>query len=262
MHHRGSRVAHAIAGLGLALVIVACGKKAPLRLPDSRAPEQAPAVHARVREGQVTLDFRVPRRRLFPEREEPWVLARILRKPESSPEYVEAGAVLEPGGFPFDTPMTWVDQALPPQSSMVYRVEFRDAVRRRRALSDPLTVTWDHVPGAPSMLMVVGGVRVIGLIWDAPAGSAAGISYRVYRRERSRQPAEPVSPELVMENRFVDARVEPGRDYCYTVRSVIIAQALEVEGPASAEECSRPSDEETPPAQPPADDPGGFPVTP
>ena len=79
------------AGIGLALLFPACGKKAPLRLVDDRAPLPAPAVHARIREGRVILDFRAPAHRLFPEREEPWVLARILRQSGSSTEVVEAG---------------------------------------------------------------------------------------------------------------------------------------------------------------------------
>lgn len=250
MPRPASRVARCVAALGLSLLVVACGKKAPLRLPDSRAPEHAPALRARVSAGRVNLDFRVPRRRLFPEREEPWVLARILRKPDASTEFVEAGAILEPEGFPFDTPLTWADQDLPPQSAFVYRVEFRDAVRRRRALSEPLAVSWDQVPGAPSSLTVAGGARVVGLSWDAPAGVPDGVGYRIYRRERPQSP-EPISPELVTENRYVDTRVDPGRDYCYTVRSVINARGLEVEGPASAEGCSSPIDEALPPALPP-----------
>lgn len=248
MSRPGSKRSRCLAAIGLSLLVVACGKKAPLRLPDSRAPENAPALQARVSDGQVILDFRVPRRRLFPEREEPWVLVRILRKPVSSPDYVEVGAILESGGFTFDSSMTWRDQSLPPPSSFEYRVEFRDAKRRRRALSEPLAVAWERVPGAPFELTATGGVRVIGLAWKPPIDVIEGNGYRVYRREQSLPAAAPITPEPVSETRFIDSRVEAGSDYCYTVRSVITVRGLEVEGPASLEVCSRPTVEAPPPA--------------
>ena len=129
--------ARCVAGIVLALSFPACGKKAPLRLPDDRTAEHATAPRARVSEGRVTLDFRVPAHRLFPEREEPFALARILRRSGASSEYVEAGAILQDGGFHGLPPLSWSDQVLPPKKPYSYRVEFRDASRRRRALSDP-----------------------------------------------------------------------------------------------------------------------------
>src|SRR5512137_622672 len=77
---RRGRGALFVAGVALALSLPGCGKKAPLRLTDDRNAGRAPAPHARVREGRVMLDFRVPAHRMFPEREEPWVLVRILRQ--------------------------------------------------------------------------------------------------------------------------------------------------------------------------------------
>ena len=129
------------AGFFLALSLSGCGKKAPLRLSDDRRAESAPALRARVREGRVTLDFRVPAHRTFPEREDPWVLARILRQTGPSAEVVEAGTILDAGGFVFDSPLNWDDVHPLPKGSFLFRVEFRDGMRRRRALSEPLTVT-------------------------------------------------------------------------------------------------------------------------
>lgn len=245
------RAAAAIAGVLLLLSPAACGKKAPLRLADDRAPERAPALHARVREGRVILDFRVPPHRIFPEREEPWVLARVLRQAVPAAGVVEAGAILDAAGFGFDALLTWDEAAPSPGSSFVYRVEFRDAHRRRRAVSEPLAVSWDQLPGAPSGLTAAGGGRAVILAWSAPSGAAAGGRYRVYRREPPQEAREPVSPEPVGESRFVDSRVEPGRDYCYSVRSVLDARGLEIEGPASDEACARAADFEAPPARPP-----------
>lgn len=244
MLRKSARGALALAGIGLALSCPACGKKAPLRLSDDRIAEHAPALRARVRDGRVTLDFRVPAHRFFPEREEPWVLARILRQAATSSELVEAGAILKVGGFAFDSPLTWSDQELPPKSSVIYRVEFRDAVRRRRAVSEPLPVSWDQVPDAPPNLSAVGHLRSIVLNWAAPPGADAGMKYRIYRREMPQERFEPATPELLAAGSFTDSRIEPGRAYCYVVRAVLNAKTLEIEGPASPESCARPTSEE------------------
>lgn len=246
MFRARARGALALAGVGLALCFPACGKKAPLRLSDDRIAEHAPALRARVRDGRVTLDFRVPAHRFFPEREEPWVLARILRQATASSELVEAGAILKAGGFAFDSPLSWSDQELPPRSSVVYRVEFRDAARRRRAVSEPLAVTWNQVPGAPPELSAVGHLRSIVLNWSAPTGAEAGTTYLIYRREMSQSLFEPATPEPVAAGGFIDSRIDSGRGYCYVVRAVLNAKNLEIEGPASPESCARPAAEDSP----------------
>jgi len=245
-----ARSSRALAGLSLVLALAACGKKAPLRLPENRPAERAPTVRARVREGRVILDFRVPRHRLFPERQEPWVLARILRQQAAGTESVEVGAILEAGGFAFDSPLTWSDQLLPLKSSFIYRVEFRDAARRR-AIADPVTVSWDQVPDAPSALTVSGGAGAIALAWTAPGTAVEGLRYRVYRRAVPEPVPESLAPATVTESRFVDSRIETGRDYCYSIRAVLDSQGLDIEGPACSESCARAATMEPPPAQPP-----------
>lgn len=227
-------------GAGLLLSFPACGKKAPLRLPDSRAAERAPAPRARVREGRVTLEFLVPAHRSFPEREEPWVLARILRQATPSSEVVEAGTVIRPEGFEFDSPLSWSDPVvLQEQTAVVYRVEFRDAIRRRRALSPLLAVSWVQPPPAPSNPTAGGHLRSIILNWTAPGDPGAQLTYRIYRREASRELFEQLTAEPVAETRFVDSRIETDRDYCYEIRALLGVGSLEIEGPASPERCAR-----------------------
>ena len=241
-----------VAGIGVVLSLPACGKKSSLRLVDSQVAEHAPPLRGRIREGRVILDFLTPAHRTFPEREEPWVLARILRRAASSSEFVEMGAILKSGGFAFDSPLSWSDQELPLKSSFVYRVEFRDAVHHRRALSEPLAVSWDRVPAAPSNLTAVGHLRSIVLSWAAPPGDGTAISYRIYRREKTQAQFAEALPDAVIESGFVDSRIETGRDYCYVVRGVLDAKAIAVEGPASPESCSRSAAEDLPGEQPPA----------
>ena len=255
MLRTSGRVALFAAGIALALSLPACGKKAPLRLTDDRTAARAPLPRARVREGRVMLDFRVPAHRTFPEREEPWVLARILRQVGPSAEVVEAGAILQAGGFVFGEPLRWSDQMQSAKGSFIYRVEFRDAARRRRALSEPLTVSWAQVPDAPASLNAVGHLRSIVLHWAAPLSAGAGTGYRLYRRELPRTEFETATPQPLTVTDYVDSRIELAHDYCYEVRVVLSVKGLEVEGPATPESCSRAASEEPPPSRPPASAP-------
>jgi predicted small lipoprotein YifL len=233
----------------LALAPAACGKKAPLRLPEDRPALEIAAPTARVREGQVTLDFLVPRHRLFPEREDPWVLARVLRASGApGAEAVEVGAVLEPGGFAFEAPLAWTDREQPP-GVYVYRVEFRDKVRRRRALSAPVRVSWERTPGTPQDLAAEGATRSVALRWVAPGGADEATRFAIYRREPPATAFTAISPEPVAGSGYQDSRVEPGREYCYAVRAVLTAGGVAVEGAATPEACARPVAEQPPPAR-------------
>lgn len=248
---RADRVLLLCAGLALSLVAPACGKKAPLRLPGDRPVEEAAAPRARVREGSVTLDFHVPRHRLFPEREAPWVLARVLRQTGGAAgAAVEAGALLEAGGFAFGSPLSWTDREQPP-GEYSYRVEFRDAERRRRALTAPVSVAWKRVPGMPLGLVATGGTRSVALSWSAPEDADPGLRFRIYRRQPPAVDAAPAVPEPVADPRFVDSRVEPGREYCYAVRAVLELQGVAIEGPAGPEACAGALLEPPAPSRPP-----------
>jgi hypothetical protein len=242
----GLLLAAAAAFLGLG----ACGKKAPLRLPDSRAAEKAPLPRARVREGLVTLEFRVPAHRAFPEREEPWVIARVLRRRDPAAEWTEVGAILEREGFAFGAPLAWTDEAQTPGTAVTYRIEFRDAMRRRRADSEPLRVAWGAIPEAPLGLTAAGSERAVALSWTAAPGVA--VRFRVYRREMAGRAAEPLFAEAITASGFVDSRVEPGREYCYAVRAVLQEMGIDVEGPPSAEACTLTAGPPAPPPVPPA----------
>lgn len=245
----GRRVVGALCA-ALALASAGCGKKAPLRLPDSRPAEAAPSLRARVREGRVTLDFAVPSRRLFPEREEPWVLARILRQRGPGGARTEAGAILEANGFAFDAPLSWTDEPQPPGGAWTYQVEFRDAARRRRAQTGALAVAWESVPEAPTGLTAAGAERAVALSWDVPSPGA--VRYRVYRRSASGPEELPASADPIAGGGFTDTRVEAGRAYCYRVRAVVDAQGVEVEGAASPEACVQTVGPPAPPREPPA----------
>ena len=262
---RGPRRA-ALAGAAAIFAIVlagapACGKKGPLRLPDQRPPEHADTPRAAVSGGRLTLSFKVPAHRVFPEREEPWVLARILRREASGKEFVEVGTILEGRGFGFGEPLAWSEEAQTAGTS-AYRVEFRDGARRRRALSNPVEVIWQVPPDAPTALTATGDDKGVELTWKGPAGATGAIRYRIYRRQTGGGEAENLTPDPVPAERHTDTRVVASRVYCYVVRAVLGAPA--VEGPAGPEVCVRTEDATPPPA--PARvrviaTPGGFQLT-
>ncbi len=234
------------AALALAASPGGCGKKAPLRLPDARRAERAAAPRAVVREGRVTLEFAVPAHRAFPEREAPWVLARILLRSTPAGDFAEIGTILQSDGFAFRAPLAWTDEARPP-GAYGYRVEFRDGARRRRALSDPVEVATSAVSLAPRGLRASGDDRAVSLAWSAPAGAAAGLLYRVYRREPPGGALEALTPEPSAALELADARVRRGQEYCYRVRATLVAGGILSEGPAGEEVCVRTEDATPPP---------------
>jgi predicted small lipoprotein YifL len=261
---RGAARAGATVAVALVLAVAGgCGKKAPLRLPDQRPAERAATPRLSVREGQITLDFSVPAHRVFPEREDPWVLARVLRRDAPAREFLEVGTVLQRDGFAFEAPVSWSEAARIAGAS-AYRVEFRDAARRRRALSDPVEIAWQPPPGSPMELTASADDHAVALAWGAPAGAAAGTRYRVYRRDPPDGKPERLTPEPLEGPRYIDSRVRPAREYCYRVRAVLAAPAAELEGPPGAELCVR-TDDVTPPPPPDAlhvtAAPGSFQLT-
>lgn len=248
------RAGAVVAAVGALLLMGSCGKKAPLRLPDQRPAEGAPAPRASIREGRLTLEFTVPSHRLFPEREDPWVLARILRRQSPATDFLEVGAILEGGGFAFGAPLTWSEAAQTAGTS-AYRVEFRDGARRRRAVSEPVEVTWQTPPAPPAGLVAVGDDRAVALSWGAPPGATAGIRYRVYRRDVSGAAMELVTPLPLEGPQYTDVKVQVSHEYCYQVRTVLGAQAMEVASVPSAEVCAKTEDVTPPPP------PGGLRLT-
>ena len=258
------RAALVCAAATVALTLpAACGKKGPLRLPDQREAEKAATPRASVREGQLTLEFKVPAHRVFPEREDPWVLARILRRVPPREEFVEVGVILEREGFTFGAPLSWTEAA-PTAGASAYRIEFRDGARRRRALSEPVEVVWQQPPAAPGDLAASGDDRAVALTWGAPAAAPGDVRYRIFRRESPGGAPEVLTADPIAALMHTDSRIQPSREYCYQVRAVRGGPGVAVEGPASAEVCVRTEDATPPP--PPAKPrvsamPGGFQLT-
>ena len=120
-------------------------------------------------------------------------------------------------------------------------------MRRRRAISEPLSVSWDQVPDAPQSLTAEGHLRSIVLdLGGADRGRRRESATGFTGGRRSQALFEQAAPELVTAGSFIDSRIEAGRDYCYVVRAVLNAKTLEIEGPASPESCARSASEESP----------------
>lgn len=243
-----SRAAACAAAVALALA--GCGKKAPLRLPGQGPAEDAGGLAASVREDVVRLTFRVPPRRIFPERQAAWVLARVLRKPSGAESFTEAAALHEPGGFEFGETLTWSAAGHRPSTKVTYRVEFRDADRRRRAVTRDRALQWSTVPPAPAAVRAVGGDGTIAVSWQS-SGESPAVLFRVYRRRATGPgPGSALGPAPAAGTSYLDSGLEPGSEHCYAVRSVALEGGLEVEGPASDAACAAAVDALPPP--PPA----------
>ena len=122
-------------------------------------------------------------------------------------------------------------------------------------------VTKSGRPGAPSARVAVPLVTLpdppadvvsrvtetaVVLEWKPPAPGAAPLAFNVYRAEDLRQP---LNAAPLAEPTFAFAEAQFGSDYCFRVRSVLVAKDAAVEGDPSAESCVTPRDT-FPPAAP------------
>lgn len=240
-----------ICGAGLlAASLLNCGKKAPLRLPGQKPETVVAGFRARVRERQVLLEFKVPARRVFPERETSWIFARILRRDGPQADFKEVGTLLEANGFDFGARLSWADEGREPGIVYSYRVELLKKDSRARAASPAIEVSWNTTVAAPRSLAAVGAEASVLLNWEAPAPSEEAVRYRLYRRLEEERAGEVLSRDLVVERHYLDTGVERNRLYCYRVSAVLVVKDIEIEGSPTPEVCTRTEDLTPPP--PPA----------
>lgn len=230
----------------LACALAGCGKKAPLRLPEQRPPAQVGTFRARIRDRNVSLEFHIPKRRLFPEQETPWSFTRILRRDGPGGDFVEVGTLVDADGFEFGTKVQWTDAGREPGIAYTYKVELLKQDARTRAVSPPLEVLWKEEPPPPAALAAAGAEGSILLTWEPPA-AGRGAGFIVARRPEGNPREEPLTRTPVAEGRYLDAAVAVNRTYCYRVRSVTSTPAVDVEGSPSAEVCATTTDRTPPP---------------
>jgi hypothetical protein len=93
-------------------------------------------------------------------------------------------------------------------------------------------------PAAPTGLTVVGGERVISLIWDANTEPDLG-GYLVLRGEAPGEKLTPLTLDPIRDTTFRDESVKPGVRYVYAVVAVDTATPPNVSAQARVEETAR-----------------------
>jgi hypothetical protein len=248
----GALCAFALLGFSVTVFPAACGKKAAPFLSRPLAVGDLEVTDVFVREGTVSIRFKVPEEtfRLGKE-EEPWSLVRLLRRRMDVGviSYVERSVIREAQGFTFGKSRTIVDAGVG-AGRYLYRVELRKEKGSDRAESDPVSVDGAPLPGIGGDIAIEGREGAIFLRWAAPVEAPAGLLYTVYRRGRGK--SGPISREPLTVTSFTDTRITREAEYCYQIQTAIQSGVVRVEGPRSREICASSVDRTPPPA------PGGI----
>jgi hypothetical protein len=244
------RIGFLVVLLAAVSLTAACGKKAPpfLTVPVAAGSLSVSKVVTSGEEVRVT--FRVPRERLsFGKEEEPWVLARMLRRPSRDGEagFEERAVIVEEEGLAFGESLTLIDTGLVEGEVYLYRVELRKQESEEWAATDTLTVEAIAAPEAPRELRAEGTEGAVVLSWSPPGGGRAGVEYVVFKRGAEESESAPVTPGPQGNTAFTDTRVEREREYCYRVQAILRSLETEAVGGTTDEVCVRAEDRSAPP---------------
>lgn len=241
----------ALVAAGLVALAVGCGNKAPPFLPETVAPRKLEFTRITVGEGRAVFELPVPGEQFSLGREEdPWTLARILRRdPESDVgSFVERKIVTSGAGYPFGESVTFVDEGVEENRTYVYRIELRKRKSREWAASDPVSFAVKPLPEAPRGVRTEGREGAITISWDPTPSPVEGLTYDLFRRgpgegEFTRLNRDPLTGE-----RYTDTEVSREKEYCYRVRPVFRVGVVVTEGDLSSEACAVTVDRTPPPA--------------
>ncbi len=235
----------------LAALAIGCGNKAPPFLPETVAPRKLEFTRITVGEGTAAFEFRVPREQFsLGKEEDPWTLARILRRdPESDVgAFVERKIVKSGPGYPFGEKVTFVDEGIEEGRTYVYRVELRKRKSRDTAASEPVSFAVRAIPEAPRGVRTEGREGGVTLSWDAPPSSVEGLTYDLFRRGPGERDPRRVNRDPLAGGRYTDTEVSREEEYCYRVRPVLREGVVVTEGDLSPEACAVTDDRTPPPA--------------
>jgi fibronectin type 3 domain-containing protein len=244
--------------LGLILAMIAgCGRKAPPVPWEMVVPKRIVDLEALSREGQVVLEWTVPRENTDKAPLMDLAGFNILRS-EGILVGGECRGCGEKAVVAYEMrvgakedirgkKVSVVTEDHVPGRVYLYQVV---AVNRRKNLnspSNPAWVYWAEPPPPPQGLKGEGGDKRVDLTWD-PVEEATG--YHAYRRtEGETFPLNPVNREVLTATRFTDLTVENEKGYVYSVRAVKRVVKTDVEGKGSSEISITPTDL-IPPAAP------------
>ncbi len=278
---RTPSLALALASLGLALGLAACGSKGdplpPLRL----APAKTEGLSAtRVQGGPITLRFTVPAANEDGTAPPDIAAVRVfaVTKPAGDPPPTAAdlggggeatqvatisvrtgplGGVTR-SGAPAPPPpdpepgatITWEDateSAAVYPTPMVRYYAVAGVSRRNRVgvVSDVVAVPLTAVPDPPTRLTASFTEKVIKLDW---LGATEGTRYRIYDVKDGRTEGPPLNAEPLAGTTYEDARLAFGVERCYLVRAATVSAGASLESAAAGPICITPHDVFPPPA--------------
>ena len=267
--------ARAVAALAtVALAVVACGKKGPPVSPERRLPLPASALHGRIEDGAIIVDWTIPRARVDGSALKDLDSLRLYRHEESE------GAPLKPAmltsnrvaGYEeiahirLDSPAPaviqrdtaeWTDRrGLTLGHRYVYVVTARDSTGRTSPPSQRLVIPFLAAAEPPRSLRAVPGDREVALTWNPPETFTDGtpvtgqVAYQVLRGAAD-GPLVVVSPGQVTGTSYTDKGLENDAEYRFAVRAVRVDPRVSAVGPASDPVIASPI--KTTPPSPPGD---------
>lgn len=134
----------------------------------------------------------------------------------------------------------------PPGTTLRYAVRAREKKTLSTLAAAPALVV-QAPPPPPVLVQAAPGARGIEVTWQAPAGSPASLSFRVYRRAPDGAYDAPLIAAPTLGPPFEDSTVVQGQKACYVVRAVAALDPL-VESAPSTESCTEVKDVTAPPA--------------
>lgn len=251
---------------GLALGLLACGKKMPPRPPREVVPQAVTGFSARLAEKAIVLTWKAPIKRKDGSPLIRFSGFRVLRAsytfaedcPGCPVHYTDIFNVRWPGPnkeTAADNLVQFVDTDLAYGHKYVYTIQAVDDDGRIGEEVSPVIIYWAAPPGPPAALNVQAGDGQVVLSWKAPEnladGSSVGepLSYYIYRREGDRPYERLLMVGLLSNSAFTDTSTANDAFYTYRVRAVRSVKTTLIEGPESEEVTALPKDM-TPPAPP------------
>ncbi len=261
--------------VGVAILILACGKKGPPIPPERRLPAAVQDLSVEVQGRQVTLTWTNPKERadktplrdlsaiyVFRREEPPGAEPRAAVGDGERVVGFERIAVIElkkegPEVRVEGRRAQFVDgPGLETRRRYTYVVTAVDAERRASPPSNRVAVDLLAAPLAPTNVRAEAGDGRIRLAWQPPERNEDGspivgpLGYHVFRTTSSDAlRGRPLTPEPLTNPEFLDLAVENETTYYYTVRAIHSKAGSQIQSQDSSVVAAKPEDT-TPPSSP------------
>jgi hypothetical protein len=228
-----ARAAFVLAGLSVATLFLACGKKGPPLPPASRGPHPVATIEVRQHGDRIEVSF------VMPEARAPGAASTISRAelvrvtyapggapPPDADAFRRRGEVVEVRAATVEprTTMQLVDPpphggASAPGTTLRYGVRLYDQRNRTSTLAVAPDLVLAEPPAAPAGLHGEPTADGVRLAWEG----AKDARYNVYRwSEGSTAPQRPLNERPLAVTEYLDASASPGSRLVYTVRAIFV----------------------------------------